>query len=453
MLTINQNVQHQFSPLFKYPNFSEMSFSGGRSAAKSEEVAQWVVLKALERPRIILCAREIQKSLDESALPLLKAKIKEMNVGYHFKTANNRIMCSNGSVIIFKGLQEHLVEKTTKSLYNISILWVEEAQTISHTSLEIIIPTIREEGSQIVYTWNHRHKTDAIYERFYSDKKPPNSYAYQVYWWQNKFLSKTAVSRIDHKKLIDPEGYAHIYGGEFLKEQEGLYLFSYERLMDIYDFSQKIKSLGNFSSGDNCAGFDIADTGDDTNAWCLRSGSLIKDIQEWSKAAYIKESVMRVHDLNINHKVSTVCYDATGIGAGAKGDFAQLSSTYSAKPFLGAAKPRGADRDYLKRITNGQYFMNAKAQAWWNVRQRYERTLTYILDNEAEDKENLLLFDKTFKYAAAKKLIEELAQVQYNQDNKLRIDKAPNNVKSPNMADAVVLAFCNDISEKRGLRA
>lgn len=431
-----------------------MSFSGGRSAAKTHEVAEWILLKSIERQRVIVCAREIEKSLlDESALPLLRALIKLKGLDWQFSFANNKLLGLNGSVIMFKGLQEHLVERTAKSFYHIDILWIDEAQTITHKSLDVIEPTIRESGSQIVYTWNNRHKSDAVYKRFYDGEPPPNSYAYQVYWWQNKYLSQTAIDRLRYRERIDPEGFKHIFGGDFLKENEGLHLFNRDRLFEIYEHSTTLDVLSLAGSTRNCAGLDIADLGADTNVWCFRTGSVVRAIEEWSKAAYIKRTVARSHNLNITHNVDIIYYDATGIGAGAKGDFAQLSPRYAAVPFLGAARPRGADRDYLKRITNGQYFMNLKAQAWWNIRQRYENTLIYMLDKASVRKNKFLLFDKTVKKDAVYKLIDEMGQVQYNQDNKLKIDKSPKGTKSPNMADALVLAFCSDISKRQGLKA
>ncbi len=450
-MKLDWEVQSQFAPLYHIPNFYEMSFSGGRSAAKSAEVAQWIVLQALEIDGTILCARHIQKTLDKSVSPLIQRKINDLGVKHLFKFKNNKFYCQNGVDICFAGLQKHLVEDTIKSFDNLKVLWIEEAQTVPKDVMDILLPTVREANAKVVFTWNHRYETDAVSERFYVNEPPPNSHAFQVYWWQNKHLSQRAVDMIEYEKHIDIDGYNHIYEGDYLKENEELKLFNRSRLQDIVEFC-KNNDIEQFK-GEHCAGFDIADTGNDSNALCLRSGSIIFDIQEWSKAPNIKDSVTRAHDGSINNHISTLTFDATGIGAGARGDFLRLNVNYQTIPFLGAAQPKGVERDYFKGISNGQYFMNAKAQAWWHIRKRYENTLVYMMDGILPDDGKLLLFDSNMKTDVVKKLVEELSQVQYNQDNKLKIDKAPGNNVSPNLADALVLSFQNDISKKRGLRA
>jgi len=101
------------------------------------------------------------------------------------------------------------------------------------------------------------------------------------------------------------------------------------------------------------------------------------------------------------------------------------------------------------KIKNKDFFYKVNAQAWWNLRLRLENTLR-ALDGENVNLDRCLFLNG--KIENIDKLLAELSQCVYEDTSgKIKVDKAPDDSDSPNMADSVVLAFANDI--KKGLKA
>ena len=100
--------------------------------------------------------REIQVSLEQSVKRLLEDKITEHELGSYFKIYNNYIETPHNGIIIFQGMQNHTAE-SIKSLEGYDVAWVEEAQSLSYRSLTLLRPTIREEDSELWFSWNPRN--------------------------------------------------------------------------------------------------------------------------------------------------------------------------------------------------------------------------------------------------------------------------------------------------------
>ena len=133
---------------------------GGRGSGKSHFFAELLVEHCIINPGTrAVCIREIQKSLKESAKRLIEDKIETLGVSSMFKVQNEQIITPGGGVIVFMGMRDHTKE-SIKSLEGFNICWVEEAQTLSKGSLDMLRPTIRTQGSQIWFSWNPRLKSD-----------------------------------------------------------------------------------------------------------------------------------------------------------------------------------------------------------------------------------------------------------------------------------------------------
>jgi Phage terminase large subunit len=143
---------------------------GGRGAGKSHAVATYVLSRAVNKTVRVLCCRELQTALRDSVHKLLCDQITALRIGSHFEITQSSIRTRNGSEFIFEGLKHNV--SRIKSLEGCDICWVEEAQTVSHTSWEVLIPTIRKEGSEIIVTMNPELATDASYVRFIADPPP-----------------------------------------------------------------------------------------------------------------------------------------------------------------------------------------------------------------------------------------------------------------------------------------
>jgi PBSX family phage terminase large subunit len=139
---------------------------GGRSSGKSVFVADFFLMTARTGKYRFLCAREIQKSLSQSVMSLLESRIEEHGWSAEFDILKNEIRHKySGSVFIFSGLQSHTVD-TIKSYADINYVWIEEAQSVSTRSLEVLIPTIRAEDSEIIMTFNRTDENDPCYALF-----------------------------------------------------------------------------------------------------------------------------------------------------------------------------------------------------------------------------------------------------------------------------------------------
>jgi phage terminase large subunit len=138
---------------------------GGRGSAKSHFFAGLVIEDAIVLGEDIVCIREIQRTLDQSVKKLLELKIQQENVGNYFDVQDRKIVTSpaNGGrgVITFEGMQNHTAD-SIKSLEGYGRAWVEEAQTLSQRSLDLLRPTIRKPGSQLWFSWNPRYATDPV---------------------------------------------------------------------------------------------------------------------------------------------------------------------------------------------------------------------------------------------------------------------------------------------------
>lgn len=176
-----------------------------------------LLMKHIEDPNTkSVCVREVQKSLKMSSKALIEDKIQTMGVGHLFEVQNDRILNKGGvGMIIFQGLQDHTAD-SIKSLEGFDRAWVEEAQSISHSSLKKLRPTIRKENSEIWATWNPENATDPIDELLRGEVPPENSIVKQVNWKDNPWLPDV----LNEERLFDlerdPDLYRHVWEGEYL---------------------------------------------------------------------------------------------------------------------------------------------------------------------------------------------------------------------------------------------
>lgn len=162
-------IPNEFKRLFD-SDWREAAIYGGRYSLKSHTVARCLLIKARMRKTRVACFREFQNSIAESSYQLLLDLIKQYQL-HDFRATHNSIENTlNGSDFIFKGLWNN--EQSIKSIEGIDIAWVEEAQTVSDKSLEVLTPTVRKEGSQIIYTYNRLLEEDPVHNRLVIQGRP-----------------------------------------------------------------------------------------------------------------------------------------------------------------------------------------------------------------------------------------------------------------------------------------
>lgn len=184
---------------------------GGRGGSKSWGIARALLILGAQRKMRIFCAREIQKSIKDSVHKLLKEQIDELGLGSVYRVLETEIRGTNGTEFIFAGL--HANKDSIKSIEGIDIAWVEEAQTVSAASWDILIPTVRKEGSEIWVSFNPDLDDDPTYKRFVVNP-PPGAVVVQINWSDNPWFPDVLRDEMEHLYATDPEAAAHVWGGQ-----------------------------------------------------------------------------------------------------------------------------------------------------------------------------------------------------------------------------------------------
>jgi len=198
-------------PLFRPKRYKVMY--GGRGGGKSWAVARALILQAVNDTTRILCAREVQKSMKDSVHRLLKDQITELGLDSEFDVLETEIRCTNGSVFLFTGLQSHTVD-SIKSFEGVDIVWVEEAHGVSKKSWDVLVPTIRKEGSEIWMTLNPDMETDETYQRFIATPSD-DTWACEINWRDNPWFPEVLNNeREKAQRSMLTEDYEHIWEGK-----------------------------------------------------------------------------------------------------------------------------------------------------------------------------------------------------------------------------------------------
>jgi phage terminase large subunit len=162
----------------------------------------------------VLCVREIQNSIADSVKRLLESKIAEFGLTHLFDTTDKEIRCKlNGAVCIFRGMQTHNAA-SVKSLEGFDIAWWEEAQTASQSSLDLLIPTIRKPGSQLLFTWNPVNENDPV-DVLLRREPPENAIIVEANWSDNPWFPDVLKQDMDRDRERNPDKYAHVWEGKY----------------------------------------------------------------------------------------------------------------------------------------------------------------------------------------------------------------------------------------------
>lgn len=195
---------------------------GGRGGAKSHFFAEKLIERCMVQKTRWACIREVQSSIRESVRQLLVDKIEKFGVQDQFEVLEAEIRCPHGGLIVFKGMQSYNAANL-KSLEDYDGAWVEEAQTLSEVSLRLLRPTIRKEGSELWFSWNPRHSTDAVDKFFRGGERPANSILIKVNWSDNPWFPKVLRAEMEDDYRRDPEMAEHVWGGGYESITEASY--------------------------------------------------------------------------------------------------------------------------------------------------------------------------------------------------------------------------------------
>ena len=213
METKTIQIPQEFKRLFDR-DWREAAVYGGRFSLKSHTVARLLLIRARQEKTRVACFREFQNSITESSHQLLADLIRKYDLN-EFEVTNNSIVNRlNGSDFIFKGLWHN--EQSIKSIEGIDVAWVEEAQTVTKNSLEVLTPTVRKEGSQIIYTYNRLLEDDPVHQRLVIEGRPNTLVINVNYDIALKYNMMPEIIRLEMEddKLRRPSLYKHKWLGE-----------------------------------------------------------------------------------------------------------------------------------------------------------------------------------------------------------------------------------------------
>lgn len=191
---------------------------GGRGGSKSWGFARALILQGAERPLRILCCREIQKSIKDSVHKLLKDQIHLLELDHFFDVQETSIKGINGTEFFFVGLRHNA--SNIKSYESVDRCWVEEAHIVSKSSWEILIPTIRREGSEIWISFNPELADDETYKRFVLNP-PEDAIVTKINWSDNPFFPDVLYREMLALKMRDPDAWLNIWEGNCREILEG----------------------------------------------------------------------------------------------------------------------------------------------------------------------------------------------------------------------------------------
>ena len=385
-------------------------YYGGRASGKSTTVGLSLLLRASITTIRVLCAREYQNSLDESVKQLLTDLITENSLPNFKITKDAIINLRTNSSFIFKGLHNNI--QSLKSTEGVDVCWVEEAQTITSESLEILIPTIRKPDSTLIFTWNPYTHEDPIWRRFITKPRKDEI--------QRTLIKKTTWKDLARLNLLNSTILGDIFAAQHTAEYAHTWLGEpYEKTSNQVikwdDLDAATKRTADIQGG-VIFGVDIARYGNDRTALAVKQGNHLESITPWNYSS-IPDTVARIEREADKWKPTAINVDDTGVGGGVT-DLLRKDG-YPVVPINYAAKPKAVEK-----------YPNIASELWFDFGDRINQiTINPSIDITPELFEELSTRDWSINSRG-------LRQIQSKKDYKGSQDH-----RSPDLADSVLLAF------------
>ena len=460
MADIKIKIAEKLLPLIEIPK-REKIIVGGRGGSKSIAVGD-IFLRYCDAGERLCCSREYQNSIDESVHAQLTARIPVLGCDNTLHPTASKIFSDAGGEIFYRGLARNILG--FKSTFGIKRMWIEEGQGLSANTIETVIPTIREDDSEIWITANRGNSNDAFSKHYlkpYERQLRKNKGYYEdddiliieINWPDNPFFPETLnKQRIKDKKMYPPAKYDNIWGGNYADTVDGAIIFTdwFDACVDAH---KKIK--GWEPEGVEVVAHDPSDQGADPKALAYRHGSVIVDCQ-------LKEDgdVNEGADWAIDYALMVNCdefiWDIDGVGAALKRDFGKAfnGKTTRLNTFRGGGKVDYPEKVYepldgeIKKATKHKdLFYNLRAQYYWDLRDRCYRTYQAIVHGVYTDPCEMISFASDIEDLDI--LRAEICSIpkKPNGAGKIQIvskedmKKPPYKLDSPNMSDCVMMSL------------
>ncbi|KKM64024.1 hypothetical protein LCGC14_1505590 [marine sediment metagenome] len=257
------NIPVKLLPMIvKWMLFRYFLLEGGRSGAKSQSIARWLLYLAEQHKLKIVCGRETQTSIEESVYTIFCELIRKHKLAYHILATEIRHI-KTGSKFKFRGFREQ-GRHNIKGLEDVDILWIDEAQAITKDTLDIVIPTIRKDSSKVIFSMNRFTEEDAVYNKFWN--RPDCLHIY-INYLENQHCPQKMIDEANICKELNIEDYDHIWLGKPRKDGGILKVVTpamYEALKGIQihrPLSKRLLTGDPSLGGDECVAYIINENG------------------------------------------------------------------------------------------------------------------------------------------------------------------------------------------------
>lgn len=321
-------VSPPFRALWAGPKKRFYFFHGGRGSGKSIGAADYLLNRAMSGTVRVLCCREVQKSIKESVHELLMDRIETHGWGEYFDDTREGITHKiNGSAFLFSGLRDHTSD-SIKSYHNVDVCWLEEAHAVSDKSLKILIPTIRNDGSSFLFTYNRFLESDPVHALARREiKTPSETFQFtnkgKTYSWEqsesadavmvymnfdaNPFFPEVLRKEMEKEFKEDQNAFLHIWKGMPLAQTADSVI---SRTDVDAACSRTVKG-----EGEEVCGVDVARFGDDASVFFKRKGMKVVKYARHVKLG-IQDLGAKLEDFLEYKKDVTIRIDDSGVGGG-----------------------------------------------------------------------------------------------------------------------------------------
>jgi phage terminase large subunit len=276
--------------------------AGGRGSGKSWSIASLLMQELTAEKHNLVCCREIQKSLDDSVYKLCVETIVRLHLS-GWNVLRDVLEHENGSRVIFRGLKDLRAGNAIKSLEGYDRAWIEEAQSVSAESLQMLIPTIRMNGSEIWASYNPNTEEDAIE----SLKLREGAVVIKCNWNDNPWFTEKLAKDREADYKFNPELARHIWEGEYLSQADNSVM---SRLAVHEAMEREISDEGDWEIA-----VDVARYGSDSSIISMRKGLVLKALKEYKNISLV-ELCGHIEVMAGNNHDMRIKVDETGVGGG-----------------------------------------------------------------------------------------------------------------------------------------
>lgn len=434
---------------------------GGRASAKTQSFIRMILARMQATRTHVGCFREIQKSIADSIKQTIETVIEDLGLTEQFYITEKEIShTGTGSKMVFAGLYRNVTN--VKGMDWIDIAFCEEAENISETSWQVLTATLRKDGAELMVCYNPKNVLDATHVRFgpgacpaWAHKEDGTRYRYaitrQVNYTDNPYFSETSRGQMLAMKEDDYELYEHIWLGQPNADSE-LAIIKPSWISAAIDAHIH---LGFEASGSRRIGQDVADEGKDTSALCFVHGSIVLDLDEWRNQD-TTYTARRAYTYALENEADTLVYDSIGVGAGVKAEINTIRRQEAVQRggmelginvvgFNAGSAVVNKKKKWRTGKTNGDMFDNAKAQAWWELAERFRKTYKAVREGAEYSPGELISLPSNLPHLD--KLRAELSRprVDYGDNGKVAVESKKamkkRQIPSPNLADALVMCY------------